>query len=65
MAAKALIDPEFRITREHGQWFARDGVAYMATYHPSALLRDPDKRPEAFEDLRALRQALRERNLYY
>ena len=65
VAAKALIDPAFRITREHGLWYERDGVAYMATYHPSALLRDQDKRPEAFEDLRVLRQALRERNLYY
>lgn len=64
VAAKALIDPEFRITREHGVWHERDGVLYMATYHPSALLRDPDKRPEAFEDLRTLRQALRERKLY-
>ncbi len=64
VAAKALIDPEFRITREHGVWHERDGIFYMATYHPSALLRDPDKRPEAFEDLRAIRQELRERNYY-
>ena len=33
---------------------------YMATFHPSALLRDPSKRPEAFMDLRALRKEIRE-----
>ena len=32
----------------------------MATYHPSALLRDESKRPEAFEDLVKLRQQIRE-----
>ena len=61
IAAMGLIDPEFRITRQHGQWFDRDGRRWMAMYHPSALLRDPDKRPEAFMDLRALRKEIRER----
>lgn len=60
IAAMGLIDPEFRITREHGQWFERDGRMFMATYHPSALLRDPTKRPEAFEDLRQLRSKIRQ-----
>ena len=58
IAAKALIDPEFRITRQHGQIFERGGRCYLATYHPSALLRDPDKRPEAFEDLIVIRDWL-------
>ena len=29
-------------------------------YHPSALLRDPSRRPEAFRDLLAIREKLRE-----
>ena len=66
IAAMGIIDPEFRITKEHGQWLQRDGRLYMATYHPSALLRDPAKRPEAFEDLRELRSKIRQicRNTY-
>ena len=66
IAAMGIIDPEFRITREHGQWYERNGRMYMATYHPSALLRDPAKRPEAFEDLRELRSKIRQicRNTY-
>ena len=61
IAATGLIDPAFRITRQHGQWFDREGRRWMATFHPSALLRDPDKRPEAFMDLRTLRKEIRER----
>ena len=59
IAAKALIKDDFRITKEHGQWFERDGRPIMATYHPSALLRDISKRPEAFMDLRAIREEIR------
>ena len=54
-AAMAVIRPDFKITREHGQWEDIDGARAMAMYHPAALLRDPSKRPETFVDLRALR----------
>ena len=60
VAAMSIIKEDFRITREHGQWFTQGGRMYMATFHPSALLRDPSKRPEAFMDLRALRKEIRE-----
>ena len=54
IAAMKIIDPAFRISRDHGQWYARAGVQMMAMFHPSALLRDPAKRPETFRDLKAL-----------
>lgn len=60
IAAKSLINPEFRITREHGLWYEIEGRKIMATYHPSALLRDVSKRPEAFSDFRLIRAAFRE-----
>ena len=60
IAAKKLIDPDFRITRQHGQWFRRGDFWMMATFHPSALLRDVSKRPEAFDDLMALRAKMTE-----
>ena len=60
IAAKKLIDPDFRITRQHGQWFRRGDFWMMATFHPSALLRDVSKRPEAFDDLMSLRAKIRE-----
>ena len=59
IAAMAMIKEDFRITREHGQWYERDGRRLIATYHPSALLRDPGKRPDAFMDLRELRKEIR------
>ena len=63
IAAKKLIDESFRITRQHGQWFQRGDFWMMATYHPSALLRDLSKRPEAFDDLMSLRQKMHELNI--
>jgi uracil-DNA glycosylase family 4 len=59
IAASALIDPEFKITRQHGQWFEKDGVKYMAVYHPAALLRDESKRPETFVDLKNLSREIK------
>ena len=62
VAAKRLIDPEYRITRQHGTWVQKNGVWMTAFYHPSALLRDLSKRPETFDDLLALREKIREIN---
>ena len=60
IAAQAIIKPDFRITREHGQWFQKAGVWIAAIYHPSALLRDVYKRPETFVDLKAIQAKARE-----
>ena len=59
IAAMKIIKEDFRITREHGQWFDIDQRRVMATFHPSALLRDQSKRPDAFMDLRALRKEIK------
>ena len=59
IAAMSLIRENFRITREHGQWFDRNGRRIIATFHPSALLRDPSRRPDAFMDLREIRKEYR------
>ena len=60
IAAKAVIDPEYRITKDHGNWAQSNGVWMTATYHPSALLRDPAKRPEAFDDLISIQEKMEE-----
>jgi len=60
IAAKKLIDPDYRITRQHGQWAQKNGIWMTAIYHPSALLRDVSKRPETFDDLIRIRAKLRE-----
>lgn len=58
VAAKHLIDPEYRITRQHGSWVRKGNVWMTAIYHPSALLRDVSKRPETFDDLLSLRDKI-------
>ena len=50
IAAGVLIRKDYRITREHGQWIEKGGIAMTATFHPSALLRDPRNRASAYED---------------
>ena len=63
-AAKNLLDPDIRITRDRGRWTERKGVWMMPTYHPSALLRETGKKPEAWEDMKSLRDKLTELGLY-
>lgn len=63
-AARNTLGPEIRITRDRGRWFERKGVWMMPTYHPSALLRDPAKKAEAWEDMQSLRDKLMELGLY-
>ena len=60
IAAKRILDPNFRITREHGNWVEKNGIWMSATYHPSALLRDVSKRPDAFDDLLSIREKIRQ-----
>ncbi len=60
IAAMRLIKEDFKITREHGQWFQRGDLLVTAIYHPAALLRDPSKKPETFADLRSIRAKIRE-----
>ena len=60
IAATAIIDKDFKITRQHGQWTERKGYWFIATYHPSALLRDESKKMPAWEDLKLIRAKLDE-----
>ena len=43
VAAQRIISPDFKITRQHGAWTYRKDCSLTATYHPSAILRDPSK----------------------
>lgn len=60
VAAQRLIQPNFKITQEHGKWYRKGNQRLMAIYHPSALLRDEHKRPETFADLREFRRYVRD-----
>ena len=60
IAATKMIRPDFRITREHGTWSQNGEIWMTAIYHPSALLRDLNKRPDTFEDLMIIREKARQ-----
>lgn len=59
-ATRAILGDQMRITRDRGQWVERKGVFFMPTYHPSALLRDPAKKREAWLDLQEVERKLKE-----
>lgn len=60
IAAARIINPDIKITRDHGQFVEKNGVLMMAMLHPAALLRNPRQKPEAFEDFLRLRDKLNE-----
>ena len=60
IAAMKLIREDFKITKEHGQWQEKAGVWMTAIYHPAAILRDPNKGPDTFQDLKGLQAKIRE-----
>ncbi len=61
ISAMRLIRPDYRITKEHGQFVTRGPFLMTAVYHPSALLRDPSKREDIYRDMNAIKKALEER----
>lgn len=60
IAALRVIGPDFKISKDHGKWYDKNGTLVMALFHPAALLRDPRRKPETFLDLKALQQKILE-----
>ena len=58
ISAQRLIDKNFRVTKQHGQFMEKNGVWMMGTYHSTSLLRNPQQKPEALEDFIALREKI-------
>jgi uracil-DNA glycosylase len=52
VAAQAVLGPQFRVTKQRGEWFELpSGVAVTATIHPSAVLRAEERRAEEYAGL--------------
>ena len=60
ISAMRLIKPDFKITKEHGQWFEKGNFLITAVYHPALLLRDPRKKEEMLVDMKKIREKLDE-----
>lgn len=56
IAAQRLIRSDFAITKEHGTWTEKCGTYFTATFHPSALLRNPNNMPQALDDFQEIRR---------
>ena len=59
VACTYILRENISVMREHGNWYERKGVLFMPTFHPSALLRDPAKKRDAWEDFKKIRDMLR------
>ena len=60
IAAQRMIRADFSVTKEHGTFIEKNGILFMGTFHPAALLRQPQDKPEAFGDFVALRDKIHE-----
>ena len=60
IAAAKIIKPDIKITKEHGIFFEKNGILMMAIYHPAALLRNPNYKPDAFNDFLKLQEKIKE-----
>ena len=60
IAAMTLIQPDYKVTRQHGEWIQKNGVWMMGTFHPAALLRNPYNTKNGFADFLSLREKIRE-----
>ena len=58
IAAQRLISPDFRVTRQHGEFFKKGETYMMGTFHPAALLRDESRKKDALFDFQRLREKI-------
>lgn len=60
LATKTLINKSAAITRDRGKWHNIDGRRVIATFHPAALLRDPSRKKDVWEDFKQVMQHYKE-----
>ena len=58
-AAQSVLGPDLRISRDRGRILEEDGIRYMPTFHPAALLHDPSKKVPVWQDIQKVRDLYR------
>ncbi|MPM93914.1 Type-4 uracil-DNA glycosylase [bioreactor metagenome] len=58
ISAQKLISKDFRVTIDHGKFYKRNDIVYMGTFHPAAILRNPNNKPLAQNDFLRLRDVI-------
>lgn len=60
ISAQRLIDKNFKVTQQHGEFIDKNGTLFMGTYHPAAILRNPNNKELAFADWLKVRDKITE-----
>ena len=60
IAALKIIDPNIKITQDHGKFYKKKKIWFMPTIHPASLLRNPNQKKLVEEDLLTLKQKILE-----
>ena len=55
IAAMRIIDPNIKITKDHGKFYKKKDVLMMPTIHPAAILRNPKQKTLVEEDFLKLK----------
>ena len=59
ISAQKLIDPNFRVTQDHGKVYRIAGRTLMGTYHPAALLRNPGCKGDTLRDFEKIAETIK------
>ncbi len=57
---KALLNTKKAISQIRGEFYDYNGIKLMPTFNPAYLLRDPSKKREVWEDMKQVRDFLKE-----
>ncbi len=57
-AAQTLLDTEAGITTVRGTFHSWEGIKVMPTFHPAYLLRNPERKRQAWQDMQAIQGEL-------
>jgi len=59
VALKNMLGQEYGITASRGKWIEKEGIQFIATFHPAALLRDESKKIAFWKDLKLVFTSLK------
>lgn len=65
IALQNILGSEYKITSSRGKWLEKDGIMFMPTWHPAALLRDENKKIQFWQDLELVKNKAEELNLKF
>ncbi|MBI4055989.1 MAG: uracil-DNA glycosylase [Elusimicrobia bacterium] len=57
-ASKTLLSTSLGITSLRGKWYTYGTAKLLPTYHPAALLRDPNLKKDVWKDMKSLKKEL-------